>query len=290
MSNSFEKLNRVPPVLPIVWHEFNPLIRTMNMTQRGVYFSMMLHQWLYDSLPWDAWQLPKAIGAEYKTCRKFLEKFSDLTVCVQCSSSYRPATVHCSCSDRAVTMHNEKLKNYKIDVNSKVPLGTTEPNPTSTEGNGTSPSADAVPPPTGGGEKKKNSGSSLDDDFDQDPLEPNPLVDELVARLGMARPPVPKLYREWARKLNNLVDGYGVARYQKGIAYLFENAYFGRGIKATKEGKVAWLCSKWEAVLTQMDADKEFGKKTSSAARANDNRPEYLSKPSGNVSFGKSVI
>jgi hypothetical protein len=282
MSNSFEKLNRVPPSMPTVWQECNPILRTMSMAQRGIYFSIMLHLWVYDTLPWDVWQLAKTIGSDYRTTAKLLQKCGDLAVCVRCSCGWRAETLHCPCSDLAVTVHNIKLKNYKVDVNSKLPLGTTEPNPTLTQPKVTPPSAQRGAASSGGGKEEENSTNVVEGYFDQEA--PNPLVEKLVGLLGMVNPLAPRVYGEWSRRLENLQDGVGVERYSKAIAYLFANPMYCRGIKTCTKDKVLWLMEKWEPMLAKMDSDAEFAKN-----KPEDNRPQYRKNPSGGSGFGKTV-
>jgi hypothetical protein len=69
---------------------------------------------------------------------------------------------------------------------------------------------------------------------------------------------------------------------------VFDNPQYCRGIKTTKEDKVAWLCAKYESILAKMDADAEFASRK--RPKEQDNRPDYLRNPSGNVGFGKSVV
>lgn len=112
------------------------------------------------------------------------------------------------------------------------------------------------------------------------------MVDDLVQRLGV-KTPDPEVYATWSRRLENLKDGWGAERYPKAIAYVFDNAQYCRGIKTTKQDKVAWLCDKYESILAKMDADAEFASKK---PKDQDNRPDYIKNPSGGVRFPKSVV
>jgi hypothetical protein len=289
-----DKLDRVPPYLPFIWQDWmsSPTVRSMTMTQRGIFLEILLYQWVYGSVPRDPWKLAKAIGADYETTLRLLVKYSEILVCCECGKSW--ARVICECGDTklGVTCENPKLRNLKIDVNLGLPLATTEPHPTITPPKVTSPSAAA-----GGREGESDSGAVVEGYFDQgkksmaeaaveEKPTPSPLVDDLVQRLGV-KPPDPKVYGEWARRLENLVDGWGEAIYQKAIPYLFANQMYCRGIKTTKEDKVSWLCGKYEQILAKMDADAEFAAKK---PKEQDNRPEYLKNPSGKSGFGKSVV
>jgi hypothetical protein len=291
-----DKLDRVPPYMPIIWQDWmsSPTIRSMSMTQQGIFLNILLHQWVYGSVPRDPWKLAKAIGADYKSTVRLLEKSSTQLVCSQCGASWEPVTCQCGASKETVTCHNPKLQNLKNDVNLGLALGTTEPNPTIT-----SPKVTPASAPFGGGEGEAVSSSVVDGYFDQAKKgmaeaaveekptpAPSPLVDDLVQRLGV-KPPDLKVYGEWARRLGNLVDGWGEARYQKAIAYVFANQMYCRGIKTCKEDKVIWLCSKWEQILAKMDADADYASKK---PKENDNRPDYIKNPSNRDWFGKSVV
>ena len=297
-----DKLNRVPPFIPLLWQAWrsSPSIRSMTMAQRGIFIEILIEQWIYGSFPRSAWELSRRVGSDFKTTGRLLEKYSELAVCCQCGDSWTPVTCQCGASKLTATCHNPRLRNLRIDVDSDLALGTTEPNPTKPQPKVTSPYA-----PFGGEGGGGVSTSVVDGYFDQAKKgmaeaaveekttptptpAPSPLVDDLVQRLGMVKPPEPKVYGEWARRLENLVDGWGAVKYAKAIAYVFENQMYCRGIKTTKEDKSVWLCGKYESILAKMDADTEFASKK--PANGQDNRPQYLKNPSGGVKFGKSVV
>jgi hypothetical protein len=294
-----DKLDRVPPYMPIIWQDWmsSPTIRSMSMTQQGIFLNILLHQWVYGSVPRDPWKLAKAIGADYETTLRLLVKYSEILVCCECGTSWTRVTCECGDTKLGVTCENLKLKNLKIDVNLGLALGTTEPNPTITSPKVTPPCA-----PFGGEGGGGVSTSVVDGYFDQAKKgmaeaaveekptptptpAPSPLVDDLVNRLGMVKPPEPKVYGEWARRLENLMDGWGAVKYAKAIAYVFENQMYCRGIKTTKEDKSIWLAGKYEQIIAKMDADAEFA-----AKKPQDDRPGYLKNPSGKSGFGKSVV
>jgi hypothetical protein len=285
--------------MPIIWQDWmsSPTIRSMSMTQQGIFLNILLHQWVYGSVPRDPWKLAKAIGADYETTLRLLVKYSEILVCCECGTSWTRVTCECGDTKLGVTCENLKLKNLKIDVNLGLALGTTEPNPTITSPKVTPPCA-----PFGGEGGGGVSTSVVDGYFDQAKKgmaeaaveekptptptpAPSPLVDDLVQRLGMVNPPELKVYGEWARRLENLVDGWGAVKYAKAIAYVFENQMYCRGIKTTKEDKSLWLAGKYEQIIAKMDADAEFA-----AKKPQDDRPGYLKNPSGKSGFGKSVV
>jgi hypothetical protein len=290
-----DKLSRVPPFVPLLWQDWqsSPSVRSMTMTQQGIFLNILLHQWVYGSVPRDPWKLAKAIGADYETTLRLLVKYSEILVCCECGTSWTRVTCECGDTKLGVTCENLKLKNLKIDVNLGLALGTTEPHPTITSPKVTPPSA-----PFRGGEgegvsssvgyfdqaKKGMAEAAVEEKPTPTPA-PSPLVDDLVQRLGMVKPPEPKVYGEWAHRLENLVDGWGSVKYAKAIAYVFENQMYCRGIKTTKEDKSVWLAGKYEQIIAKMDADAEFASK-----KPQDNRPDYLKNPSGKSGFGKSVV
>jgi hypothetical protein len=298
-----DKLNRVPPFIPLLWQAWrsSPSVRSMTMAQRGIFLEILIEQWIYGSFPRSAWELSRRIGSDFRTTVRLLEKYSKLAVCCQCGDSWTTVTCQCGDSNLTATCHNPKLKNLRIDVNADLALGTTELNPTQPKLREPHLALNAIAPPSearGGGEGVST--SVVDGYFDhtkkgiaeaavEEKPTPtpalSPLVDDLVQRLGMVEPPEPKVYGEWARRLENLVDGWGSVKYAKAIAYVFENQMYCRGIKTTKEDKVKWLCGKFESILAKMDADAEFASK-----KPQDKRPEYLKNPSGKSGFGKSVV
>jgi len=280
-----DKLNRVPPFIPLLWQAWrsSPSVRSMTMAQRGIFIEILIEQWIYGSFPRSAWELSRRIGSDFKTTGRLLEKYSELAVCCQCGASWTPVTCQCGASNLPATCHNPRLRNIRFDVDSDLAIGTTELNPTQPK---LSEPHLASASPTGGGGGV--SSSVVEGYFDQAKTNPAPslLVDELVKRLGMVKPLDPATYGEWARRLGNLRDGW-TDKYDRALSYVFDNPMYSRGIKTTKEDKSLWLMNKWESILAKMDADAEFA---SRKPKDQDNRPEYLKNPAGGVKFGKSVV
>jgi hypothetical protein len=107
--NKKDNLDRVPPFLPIIWQDWisSPDIRSMSHTQWGIYLHILLHQWVYGNIPRGAWDISKAIGADYKVTRNFLRKYSHLLVCCQCEASWTEAECQCGRSDSPVADQQE---------------------------------------------------------------------------------------------------------------------------------------------------------------------------------------
>jgi hypothetical protein len=294
-----DKLNRVPPFIPLLWQTWrsSPSVRCMTMAQRGIFIEMLIEQWIYGSFPRSAWELSRRIGSEYKATGRLLEKYSELAVCCQCGASWTPVTCQCGASNPPATCHNLRLLNLRMDVDSDLALGTTEVNPTQPKLR--EPQlASASPTGRGGGVSTSVVGEYFDQAkqgmakaavVEEPTPSPNPLADQLVGLLG-TRAPEPKVYGKWARLLGHLQDAHGQARYQQVLAYCFKNERYCRGIKTTAKDKVSWLMEKFDSVAAKMEADEEFESKNASKPKVQDNRPEYLRNPSGGVKFGKSVV
>lgn len=162
-----DKLNRMPPYLPIIVEDWqsDPDTQSMTDAQVGIFFKALLYQWQNGSLPRNAWDFAKKIDSSYDTTLRFLSDYSHLFVCCECSASWSREDCECSESKSRARCENTKLKNLRIDVNSNIALGTTEPNPT--EQNQTEPN---LPPQGGEGdppistpEQEKPSESKSDD-------------------------------------------------------------------------------------------------------------------------------
>jgi hypothetical protein len=296
-----DKLNRVPPFIPLLWQAWrsSPSVRSMTMAQRGIFIEIMIEQWIYGSFPRSAWELSRRIGSDFKTTGRLLEKYSELAVCCQCGASWTPVTCQCSASNLPATCHNPKLRNLRIDVDSDLALGTTELNPTQPKLREPHLALNALAPPSeargGGGVSSsvvdESLGRAKKDMAEAAVVEEptlNPLADQLVGLLG-TKAPDPKVYGDWARRLDDLVDAWGQARYQRVLAYCFKNERYCRGIKTTAKDKVLWFTEKFEGIGAKMDADDEFESTKVSKPKEQDNRPEYLKNPSGKVGFGKTV-
>jgi len=130
-----DKLDRVPPYLPIIWQDWlsDPDVRSMNMAQRGIFLEILLQQWVFGDVPRDPWKLSQDIKADHRTTVKFLQTYSKTLACVQCHRCWNAVKPQCQCSERAGRVHNRKLHFLRIDVISGLPLGTTEANRTELE-------------------------------------------------------------------------------------------------------------------------------------------------------------
>jgi hypothetical protein len=192
-----DKLDRVPPYMPIVCCEWkgNRDIQRMTVAEEGFFVRFLLKQWELGDLPADPWLLSRLLNTNYRTTDKWLQKYSHLTVKSLQPRSEHAASLHQECSKCAVSLHNEKLKNYGIDVNLGLPLGTTEPNLTET-----SPKVTPTCAPFGGEGAGGVSSSVVDEYLGQGKPTPCPLVDDLVQRLGV-KTPDPEVYSTWSRRL-----------------------------------------------------------------------------------------
>jgi hypothetical protein len=264
----------------------------MTMTQQGIYLNILIYQWVYGDFPRNAWELSRTLNSSYDTTLRLLSDYSHLFVCCECSASWSRADCECGASKSRGTCENPRLRNIRVDVNSDLPIGTTEPNLTIT-----SPKVTPTCAPSGGEGGGRVSTSVVEGYFDQakqgmakaavvEEPTPNPLADQLVGLLG-TKAPDPKVYGDWARLLGHLQDAHGQARYQSILAYCFKNERYCRGIKTTGKDKVLWLMDKFDGLGAKMDADEEF--KKASKPKEQDNRPEYLKNPSGKAGFGKTV-
>ena len=125
-----DKLNRMPPYLPIIVEDWqsDPDTQSMTDAQIGVFLKALLHQWQNGSLPRNAWDFAKKIDSSFDTTRRFLSDYSHLFVCCECFASWSKEDCECGASKSRARCENTKLKNLRIDVNSGLGLGTTEPN------------------------------------------------------------------------------------------------------------------------------------------------------------------
>jgi hypothetical protein len=159
------KINSVPPHIPLLWRDWesSPDIRSMSMTQRGIYLSILIKCWIFGDVPRDPWQLHKLIGADYKSTVRLLEQYSHLLVCCECGASWTPVDCQCGDSNLTARCHNLKLKYLNKDVNSGLSLGTTEENlmePNPTDDGAASPPSNLVEQEVGQGEPKPSQPSS----------------------------------------------------------------------------------------------------------------------------------
>ena len=150
MANN-DKLDRVPPFIPIIWQDWASSldIQSMSTSEEGLFNRFIHKQWVLGELPADPWALKKLLRVDHRTIIRFLAKYEHLFVGAQKHNSkctvnvqqgYSKITVDittntvniltdtvslCICP---LTLHNPKLRNLYNDVIFKLPLGTTEPN------------------------------------------------------------------------------------------------------------------------------------------------------------------
>jgi hypothetical protein len=147
--------DRVPPTIPINWADWDgdEHVREMNETMEGIYFRIIREQWVHGRIDFDHNRLAQRLRCDRRNVKKFLEKWGHLFRCCKCDlrseyvavtppvrseyvagaslvCSYCAPSPLCSCSDRVRSVYHRKLKFYRIDVNSGLPLGTTKQNVT----------------------------------------------------------------------------------------------------------------------------------------------------------------
>lgn len=131
MSKKQELLNSVPPYMPIIIEDWqsDPDTQSMSDVQVGIFVKALFYQWQNGSLPRDPWKFAKKIDSRYETVIKFLQTYPKRFTCTECERKW---TVNeCGCGKFGVSVarvENTKLKLLRIDVNSNLPLGTTESN------------------------------------------------------------------------------------------------------------------------------------------------------------------
>lgn len=160
MGKSFTIEDRIPPILPINWLDWegDEHVQEMDETMEGIYFRIVRELWKFNQFEFNYTQLAKRLRVkDARRVRSFLEKWGHLFRCVKCGlvpvprwehaatlqqpcsdlavpmqkpCRYCAASLQCSCSDLAVFVQHGKLKNYKNDVISGSPLGTTQQNQT----------------------------------------------------------------------------------------------------------------------------------------------------------------
>lgn len=303
-----EKLDRVPPFIPLLWQDWlsSPSVRSMTLVQRGIYVEILIRQWVLGSLPRDAWKLAKDIQADYKTTVRFLSTYSHLLVCCQCGASWTPLSCQCGASKPTATCHNLRLKNLKIDVNLGLALGTTEPHQTQPDRSEPHLAAAPLEPPAAAGGRGVPE-AVVEGYLDQGKKEvrvvveepkatptPNSLVDEFIALLAPPKPPSSQTYTHWSEVFARLVAAHGEPKFKTIMAYCFEHERYCRGIRTVKkQDKADWFSENFGELAERMVADEEFDAKRGAKAaryRVNENAPGYIKNPSGNVGFGKSVV
>jgi hypothetical protein len=289
------KLNRVPPFIPLLWQDWRSSadIASMTPTQRSLYLDILIEQWIYGDVPRDPYKLHKKINptGDYRTTVRFLSAYSHLIVCSQCYHGWKTGCCPCGACDSTGTCLNLKLKNLRIDVNSDLPLGTTELNPTEPDRR-----EPHLAPPAEAGEGRGVAFTSLQGEIcDQaTPKTPSPtddpLVNEFVALLGQKPSTLSQNY--WSTVFAKLVKLHGEPHFRNVMAYCFQNERYCRGVKTTGKDKADWFADKFEGMADKMLADSEFESKRSAkvvAAKVPANAPDYRKNPTGRNWFGNDA-
>lgn len=285
-----DKLERVPPIFPIIWQDWDsdPDVLSMTTVEEGLYFKLLKKQWVLGELPADPWKLSKLLGIQYRTTKHWLSKYSHLTVKVQRPCSEHAPTMQSGCSKCAVSMHNKKLKNYRIDVISDVALGTTEPK--LTKQNRSEPllpqqvEEEAVEeaPETPTPEQEKVPESKVDDS------KVRKAVTHLLKLLGSPDKFNKKsVCKRWESLIEPKLQNAAV-EYVTGLMdyALTENPVWVRAFSGlSKRDPMEYFVEKYETIEGNRDGDEKFKKmKKSTAASgsaAADGAPEYMKEKLG---------
>jgi len=117
-----------PPYLPIIVEDWvsDSDIQSMTVAQIGIFIKALIRQWQDGSLPRNPWDFAAKIEARYETVANFLQSYSNLFACLECGRRWTGSDCGCGCSKAVGRVENKKLKFLKIDVNSRLELGTTE--------------------------------------------------------------------------------------------------------------------------------------------------------------------
>ena len=126
-----DKLDRVPPFMPLFWREWQSSahVRSMTPSAKGVYIDILLHQWVYGSFPRSPWKLSKALGLPYETVHRWLTKYSDLCVCCECCVNWSCGDCECGVSESWGNCENLKLKKHSKTVGFWLQGAQPEPEP-----------------------------------------------------------------------------------------------------------------------------------------------------------------
>lgn len=304
--SSFSKLDRVPPMMPIIWQDWDSSVDIQNMTvaEEGLFFRLLRKLWVLDELPADPWRLAQQLGVrDHRTVARWLEKYSHLTVKTQ--KHHRDCTVsslETSC-DCPVILRSEKLGNLKNDVILGLPLGTTKPqqnlNRTEPEPlpsvatvravSKREPEAGKQPVP-----EQEPKANPTPNPTDLDGSDASVLTNELLNLSGRREFKNGNNRDESNRAFASLLaKGHTEAFVLTVMRYaLTENPVWTRAIKGTK--KVSpWLyfCEKFDDIVDSMELDEEFTRKAKSkvAAAMGKEKPAFHNQapPEGRDWFDK---
>jgi hypothetical protein len=252
-----DKLDRVPPYLPLLWQDWRSSadVRGMTPAQRGIYLDILIEQWISGDVPRDAWRLSQAIRADYKLTVRFLTKYCHLLVCCQCGASWTPVNCQCGASKSSAKCHNLKLKNLRNDVDSDIALGTTKPNVTEREPNPTETEPLAtVPSPS-------EPVQIIETGKEAPALKP--LAVRFMKLLG-SKPEwdKPAVGKRWEQQAAALGDPAHVAAV---MDWAFAGWWASKIKTVRKTDPMTYFCEKFETMATQMDGEKQEAAKKQAA-------------------------
>jgi hypothetical protein len=261
-----DKLNRMPPYLPIIVEDWqsDPDTQSMTDAQVGIFFKALLYQWQNGSLPRNAWDFAKKIDSSYDTTFRFLSNYSRLFVCCECFASWSGEDCECGASNSRARCENRKLKNLRIDVNTDVALGTTEPKLTKTE-----PKLTEVPPPDDGIPPElppQEQEAEVPDPDSSVPDEAIRLAQDFWCWLSKpARFKNPKTFKLWSGLIESKTKTSSLAHVRDVLHYAAtESDSFAPAIKAlgTKRDPMEYcIAEKWENILSAREFDLDKAKR-----------------------------
>lgn len=284
--NKFVKFDGVPPIMPIDWRAWqsSSMIQSMSMTQQGIAFNIMLKQWVNGTVPRSAWDLAREIKADFQTTRRFLLTHSKFLACCECGNSWTPVDCECGASEASGRCQSNKLKNFYIDVNSGLPLGTTEPNLTYTEQNKTRPCegvGDGSPVPLSVGVTNRVEVEEIEDETEEVETAEN-LIDETpnpqhVAKTFMdafdLKMKTNRFLWSWDicyEAFTEFLKTHEQSKVLKVIRMAAANPMYKRGAKtinADKQRPWDWFIEKYPDIVDKFEADEEFNKTVRKQAR-----------------------
>ena len=249
-----DKLNRMPPYLPIIVEDWqsDPDTQSMTDAQIGIFLKALLHQWQNGSLPCNAWDFAKKIDSSFDTTLRFLSTYSHLFVCCECFASWSREDCECGASKSRARCENTKLKNLRIDVNLGLGLGTTEPNQNQTE-----PEPN-VTVPTNGVEVQP---SALHSEPETPVAGVSEFLSAIASLFGKTRVNGSVLTK-WETVLKPKVELYSEVYVLGLLKYALEdNEVWARAITTVKRmDSVEYFVSKFEDIETTREGDEKFKK------------------------------
>lgn len=266
-----DKLERVPPILPILWQDWDsdPDIMGMSLPEEGFYFKFLKRQWVLGDLPADPWKLAKELKVNYRTTAHWLQKYSYLTVQTQRPCSEHAPAVQLECTKCAASLHNKKLKNLRIDVISDLALGTTEPKitkPKVTEPEHIAGVEDEAPTQAPAPEPEAPTPDSEISKF-------------LLAIAGLLGKTTVKrsVLTKWEAALQPKVKAHSEAYVLGLLKYaLEENEVWARAFSSlTKQEPVEYFATKFETIEGNREGDEKFKKIRDRKHPAKTTNPEH---------------